>query len=336
MDIMRANVSDYIAAGNNAARQTSNIQAAAIQSGPDYSKIAKEAQNQKIKTEIEARKAAAGVVKAGMEGKARLNVVKASIPKKTKNSALRKAGAIAAAGALIGTNVYLQRREKEDEKRFDRRPSSDQPAPSPNQTSYDSADIDAEILDLENKLEAAAANLTKKTEPKQQPSPTSSLPINLSSPEIQATLDTISFAEGTWDDVNKKRLYNIAFGGGTFDNTKPHPGTLIHGDKVSSSAHGAYQFMPDTWQGSNNNSNPVMSPSLQDASAVYLMENRGFNPYGDFASEAPKLAPEWASFPTEHGVSKYTLNDGTPQPSKAFEDLNRFRNQRIDFYLRNR
>lgn len=335
---MRANVSDYIAAGNIAARQTSNIQAAAIRNGPDYSKVSKEAVNQRIQTEIAARKAAAGVVDAGMKGEALRNAVKASIPKKTKGSALRKAGAIAAAGALIGTNLYLQRREKEEEedaKRSDRRPSSDQPAPSPNPTSYDSAAIDAEIRDLETEIEAAAASLTKQPEPKQQPFPTSSL-TNLSSPEIQATLDTVSFAEGTWDNTNKTRLYNMAFGGGTFDNTKPHPGTVIHGDNVSSSAHGAYQFLPDTWQGANNNSNPVMSPSLQDAAAVYLMDNRGFNPYGDFASEAPKLAAEWASFPNKQGSSNYTLNDGSPQPSKSFEELNRFRNGRIDFYLQNR
>ena len=106
---MRANVSDYIAAGNIAARQTSNIQAAAIRSGPDYSKVSKEAVNQRIQTEIAARKAAAGVIKAGMEGQARLKgtemLLDADKRREEAAKSTRKAGSLAAAGMLIGEGL---------------------------------------------------------------------------------------------------------------------------------------------------------------------------------------------------------------------------------------
>jgi hypothetical protein len=230
MDIMRANVSDYIAAGNNAARQTSNIQAAAIQSGPDYSKIAKEAQNQRIKTEIEARKAAAGVVKAGMEGEARLNVVKASIPKKTKGSALRKAGAIAAAGALIGVTAMNAKKSKKSRSR----------AKPPE------FDYSGQLSDIDQQIAASRA----RTESLLNPQETADIATGPSAPPSsldvsqKALRDTISWAEGTWDSKQGKPMYDVSFGYQKFDNSKPHPGTVIHAQNVSSAAHGAGQWMP--------------------------------------------------------------------------------------------
>ena len=106
---MAANVSDYIAAGNIAARQTSNIQGAAIRSGADYSKVTQEAQKQRIQTEIAARRASAGVVQAGMRGQTLLKGTEMLLDSDKRKAeaakSTRKAGSIAAAGMLIGEGL---------------------------------------------------------------------------------------------------------------------------------------------------------------------------------------------------------------------------------------
>ena len=106
---MAANVSDYIAAGNIAARQTSNIQAAAIRSGADFSKVTQEAQKQRIQSEIAARRASAGVVQAGMRGQTLLKGTEMMLDSDKRKAeaakSTRKAGSIAAAGMLIGEGL---------------------------------------------------------------------------------------------------------------------------------------------------------------------------------------------------------------------------------------
>ena len=54
----------------------------------------------------------------------------------------------------------------------------------------------------------------------------------LNSPEFLAVRDTISFAEGTWDEKNNRPGYGYRFGdapgsGGSLDITAPHP--IEHG-----------------------------------------------------------------------------------------------------------
>lgn len=106
---MDANVSSYIAAGNIAARQTSGIQAAAIRSGADYSKVTQEAQKQRIQSEIAARKASAGVVEAGIRGQTLLKGTEMMLDADKREAeaakSRRKAGAVAAAGMLIGEGL---------------------------------------------------------------------------------------------------------------------------------------------------------------------------------------------------------------------------------------
>lgn len=334
---MKANVSSYIAAGNIAANQTSNIQAAAIRSGADFSKVTKEAQNQLVQSEIAGRRAAAGVVQAGMQGESLLKQAKA-VTKPDKKG--RMAGAVAAAGVLGAGAIFMARNNKNDaDETAQRKSGTLLPAETDQSNTNPYSDpkaVAAEISKLESELQQIESKLLNPKELKTTSvsAKRSSIPLNLNSPEIQADLDTISFAEGTWNPNTQQRQYNIRFGGGSFDNSQPHPGTIIDGQTVSSSAHGAYQFMPDTWKGANDGANPVMSPILQDQAAVKLMNMRGYNPFGDFATESVKLAPEWASYPTEAGTSNYKLRDGSPQPSKSLDELTRFRNGRIDYYLR--
>ena len=64
-----------------------------------------------------------------------------------------------------------------------------------------------------------------------------------------AWLDLISYAEGTYGE--KGRGYNTYYGGGTFDNLQGHPNKVVQPtqNSIPSSAAGAFQFMPATWQG---------------------------------------------------------------------------------------
>ena len=308
---MKANVSSYIAAGNIAANQTSSIQAAAIRSGADFSKVTKEGQNQLIESEIAARRASAGVVNAGMQAQALIKSTQAQVDatKSTAEAAksTRKAGAVAAAGLLV-SDVVARKADKKDRKERSKLPQFD----------YAGArqSIDDEI----------ALSLSR-TEGLLNPKETDSsniagvAPLNI---EQRALLDTISFAEGTWDDTNKQTKYNIAFGGGSFDNNQPHPDRVIKSPRVSSAAHGAYQFMPATWLGVNDGKNLPMTAANQNAAAIKLAEARGYDFNKPFNSQAHLLAGEWASFPTAQGRSQYNLDDGTPQPSKALDVLTDF------------
>jgi hypothetical protein len=85
--------------------------------------------------------------------------------------------------------------------------------------------------------------------------------------------------------------YNTRYGGGTFDNTKPHPG---------GTPHGRWQFKLETWKAANGGKNLPMTPANQDRAFVKLAALRGV----DVNTASPqdfnavvKLAPEWSSIP---------------------------------------
>jgi len=85
--------------------------------------------------------------------------------------------------------------------------------------------------------------------------------------------------------------YNTKFGGGVFDNAKPHPGD---------GPAGRYQFQLATWKEINGGRNVPMTKANQDRAFVKLAERRGV----DVNTASPqdfntlvKLGPEWASIP---------------------------------------
>ncbi len=141
-------------------------------------------------------------------------------------------------------------------------------------------------------------------------------------PERQALLNTIRYAEGTWK--NGERLgYHVMFGGSLTPSLDRHPNRVNYSSRYASAAAGAYQFMPFTW-------NMIVQqlgvrdfqPEAQDQGALFLIQRRGalhLVDRGDFSPElAARLAPEWASFPTLAGSSYYG------QPVKRYDDLRRF------------
>jgi muramidase (phage lysozyme) len=157
------------------------------------------------------------------------------------------------------------------------------------------------------------------------------------SPEEQALLKAIRFAEGTTSS------YGVIFGGKIIQeladgkmtvkeviemgNTRRLPskfGGRDAGYGSGSSATGAYQFMPYTLTNMVNNGslneNDLFTPELQDKAALILAKNRGvtledLKREGLSANIAAKLAPEWASFPTTTGSSYYG------QPVKGLSEL---------------
>ena len=141
-------------------------------------------------------------------------------------------------------------------------------------------------------------------------------------PERRALLNTIRFAEGTWKgglDLG----YRVMFGGGLMPSLDRHPNRVIYSSRYASAAAGAYQFMPFTWTMVQRQIGVRgFGPDAQDQGAIYLIQRRKALRLADSGLLTPRLAallaPEWASFPTHHGLSAYG------QPVKSHAELARF------------
>jgi len=135
----------------------------------------------------------------------------------------------------------------------------------------------------------------------------------LSNPNAQRWLHIIKYAEGV---LKKDNPYGTAFSGKQFDNSKPHPGTVYTSSSGRrSAAHGAYQWMPDTWEEIWGENAP-MTKDNQDAAALFKISQRGVDPTSEMSRDSlNRLAPEWASLPKHNGLSYY------PQPAKTHKEL---------------
>jgi muramidase (phage lysozyme) len=163
----------------------------------------------------------------------------------------------------------------------------------------------------------------------QPPSP----PIPTLHAGAQALLETIAFAEGTWNQRTQSISYDMRFGdrinGGSLNTQHPHPQQVRgsqYGSGYRSDASGAYQFLSTTWKLLHRGSNPPMTPANQDAAALKLVQSTGYNTHHSFQSQAHLLAGTWASIPTRSGYSYYN------QPVKNFAILSRFYEGRKAFY----
>jgi muramidase (phage lysozyme) len=138
-------------------------------------------------------------------------------------------------------------------------------------------------------------------------------------PEGQALLRTIRFAEGT--ERGGPDSYRVMFGGSLAPDLKRHPDVVMKG---RSTAAGAYQFLTPTWNAAQKRLGLAsFGPVEQDIAALDLARSRtmglgglsylqkqGLTP--DFVAA---LAPEWASLPTKEGKSYYG------QPVKPYQKL---------------
>jgi lysozyme len=139
-------------------------------------------------------------------------------------------------------------------------------------------------------------------------------------PERQALLNTIRYAEGTWKQGGEG--YRTLYGGGRFGSLSRHPEIVVN-KRYRSAAAGAYQFLPNTWrEAAERLELRSFNPRSQDQAALYLVDRRGVleqvDRLGLTREVMAVLAREWASFPSAHGGSAYG------QPVKTAEELARF------------
>lgn len=100
--------------------------------------------------------------------------------------------------------------------------------------------------------------------------------------------------------------YRRMFGGALFDSFADHPRKLVtatfgNGQRVTSDAAGAYQFLSTTWDDAKRATGvPDFTPASQDIAALWLIRRRGALAdvrAGNFDEAVRKCAREWASLP---------------------------------------
>ena len=159
---------------------------------------------------------------------------------------------------------------------------------------------------------------------------------------MEALLRTIRFAEGTWRGGTEAG-YQVIYGGRLISEEIPdvsdpfskHPEYVVRKQtSLNSSAAGAYQFMPATWNRVAGWLNiDDFSPLRQDQVAHWLVLNRLSDAEeaninrGILTREAlHQLAPEWASLPTHSGASYY----GYGQTVKPWSQLKDFYDEQLE------
>ena len=135
-------------------------------------------------------------------------------------------------------------------------------------------------------------------------------PAGQQTPAWSAAGSVLKFAEGV---TSKGSMYNVKFGGSTFDDYSRHPDEVMTSSGLNSAAAGAYQFMPSTWKGvSEKLGLKDFGPEAQEMAGRELTAGRGVDPdrvytsFEDFNNNfLIPLAPEWASLPKADGKSYY-------------------------------
>ncbi len=137
------------------------------------------------------------------------------------------------------------------------------------------------------------------------------------SPEEQALLRTIRYAEGTDNAAG----YNTMFTYKQFSDMSQHPRIINRSGKLASDAAGAYQYLSTTWQPYADGLKITdFTEESQDKVAHHHLKKLGVNPKELLTREMiNKLSGTWASFPTlKTGTSAYG------QGGKSFDQLLRY------------
>lgn len=139
--------------------------------------------------------------------------------------------------------------------------------------------------------------------------------LDMNNANLQAFLRMIRYAEGT----ASANGYRMLFGGKLFEGYADHPRiqvtATLGGQRITSTAAGAYQFLARTWDDIKRTAGVSdFSPASQDRAAAALIRRRGAlaDVYaGRFEEAVRKCAREWASLP------------GSPygQPVKSMEQV---------------
>lgn len=165
------------------------------------------------------------------------------------------------------------------------------------------------------------------------------------SQEAYGILHAISGAEGTLrpskeNKGQKTPGYNVMFGGGTFSDLSRHPNKVVRSPGgYASDAAGAFQFKQGTYKEAmqrlglsgftQEEQNLAALQKIHERTqklgglpaVLKEVQQKGLTPRIQAA-----LSPEWASFPTERGVSAYG------QPVKPAKAIQQFYQQGVDTY----
>ena len=347
--VNRVNASNFVSAGKSAVNNSITALRAARENSPKYDDIVNESRTARAQEKAAAFRAESNVAMAGIraERDVRNAKIKADRDKSLAKSkqTVAKAGKIAAASQIIGEDITEGRKAQAKEALLQRQHEERMAIlRKANERDKQQGEEDQVTMATQGitSLEPPSLTEPKPTSTTTNSTSSTSQPLTTSdhSPEQRALLDTISWSEGTWR--GGKRGYGVQFGGGNYDNTKPHPGTVISAPGVSSSAAGAYQFMPATWAEQNSGSNVAMTPQNQDAAALSLITRSNYDYTKPFSEQYHKLANTWASIPTQSGTSYYNMDgsavgsrSGTPQPSKNAQDMINFYRQQLALYQNN-
>ncbi len=141
-------------------------------------------------------------------------------------------------------------------------------------------------------------------------------------PEEQALLRTIRFAEGT----DSAAGYTTMFTFKQFTDTSRHPRILNRSGKLVSDAAGAYQYLSTTWQPyADGLQLKDFSPESQDRVAHHHVKKLGVDPKQLLTREMlAKLSGTWASLPKAGGGSRYA-----GQTAKKADRLLRYYNNAL-------
>ena len=141
-------------------------------------------------------------------------------------------------------------------------------------------------------------------------------------PEEQALLRTIRFAEGT----DSAAGYTTMFTFKQFSDMSRHPRMLNRSGKLVSDAAGAYQYLSTTWQPyADGLQLKDFSPESQDRVAHHHVKKLGVDPKQLLTREMlAKLSGTWASLPKAGGGSRYA-----GQTAKKADRLLRYYNNAL-------
>ena len=312
------NAGNYAAAGAQIINASTDIQQAIANRKPNYTGIAIAAQDAaslesmaateaKVAAEFAGLEAVKNVTQKKQTADARVEATKYSTDKKLQIAEMRAddesqkrkkkmAGRLATLGALSLKRFVAPDPKKAELPKFQGIDYSKRKQAAQAELAAAQAESNKLIAELET------GNLSTDIASVGPQASIASLPT--SSDAWSRLSPVIRFAEGTTGNAG----YTTMFGGGQFTDLSKHPNHLVHTNRYSSAAAGAYQFMPATWdRAAKALGLKDFSPASQEAAGRWLVQQRDVDPDAiyetkeQFAQAIDRLAPEWAGLPNLYG-----------------------------------
>ena len=324
---------NYANAGRVAADDLVRSFAAARRNSTDFGKIAEGAAAIRSNEKVAAIRRGTEVMKAGINAASDVKSAEQKIKiNETVRSGKRKAGALAAAGQMIG-NAGQYFGEKRTKREVGSEDSMHDAQITKATTKAAELRSQAEEVDLTGGFTPMKvphlSTLTNTSKTSDTTKPTGTTPTT-GSPSSgtdgwSKLSKVIRYGEGTSGDAG----YTTQFTGSQFTDLSRHPRQMKSGGGYKSDAAGAYQFLSTTWDEAKSALGlKDFSPASQEAAGKYLAQRRGvdtskvYTNIDDFTKAINKLAPEWASLPYQ-GVSPSGHGKGSSYYGQGGIDINK-------------